>query len=788
MRPKLDPSLYNMTFKKIKSPTLTKFHKPGKVKVRPAKPVMPLTDHQKGMISGNFSLMHPIFVNKIPIKLSSLIEAFITCVVTSHNHYIKHLGIRFGTSYWKEITLYCINLCEGRDAQKVNRLATGTVDGWPTKLTVLRPLYFFIIDKENTHQEKSECFRLLLTLFKISKVCSDYSEININDIDSTFKLTPLQIDGFTAYLERQFPQTEESRRKNLLDLRVNSLVFGPANGPNSVPKTDSALVEAGLILNGPLTAAFSSYCEESSNLHLLDYIKTYATTKGEEKDKTARVAIRKDVTLRKLQSIADKGNKSRTIAICDFWTQSLLEPLEIKEQKEMVSRFARHSAFLSHTKGWQNCLKRYDETWVSLDASAWSDNFPAKLQHLYLKHRYGPILAKAWLDLTVRCKWSLGSTESTVIYGKGQGMGTKGSFILASVVDHIFIEYTMEQHYGKTLDYVKVGDDLVVSDPSSIMAEAYSSIGVSINKSKSKTKTSSGHFMEFVSRNSWNGYDISAISSSLLVKAKKQPFYLVVLIRHLAERGCVDINLINTLVKISCDGVIKEEVRVLKLLSLFETLSGTPFIKGNPLVCTLDPTNMKFILIELVRLLNLKYLEWEKKETRGNAKLLQTYGEDYYDVQLSYPNDRILFYTGNKSSLKRIKMISYLIASNSDNDPILETFCDGCLVLSDTGLNEEELTLCQNLLKQTLVVESWLNDLKIINRLDLLSPDNSKAMLYLMKGLNKLINKVEDEQYFADPIPNSLITTRRLTSTLNKALGHGEEETTSQSKEFPEDS
>jgi hypothetical protein len=776
-----------MTSKTLKSPLL-KSHKPSKAKVRPAKPVLPLTEHQKGMISGNFSLMQPIFENKIPKALSSLIVTFITCVVRAHNHYVKHQGIRFGTMYWKEITLYCINICEGRDAQKVNRLATGTTDGWPTRLTELRPLYFFIIDEKNKHPERCECFRLLLTLFKISKVCSDYSEIDISDIDSKFKLAPDLISGFTAYLEKVFPQTEDDRIRNLSELKTDSFVFGPANGPNSVPKADSALAEAKLILDGPLTAAFTSYCGETSNNHFLEYIQMYATTEGENIGKKGRVTIRKDVTLRKLQSIADKGNKSRTIAICDFWTQSLLDPLERKEQKEMSSRFAGHSAFLSHTKGWQNCLKRYDETWVSLDAKAWSDNFPAKLQHIYLKHRYGSILAKAWLDLTVRCEWNLGNSESTVIYGKGQGMGTKGSFILASMVDHMFIEYTMSNHYGKTLDYEKVGDDLVVSDPHNIMASAYNGIGVTINKSKSKTKTRFGHFMEFVSRNSWDGYDISAISPSLLVKANKQPFYLVVLIRHLAERGCATHNLINTLVRITSNGVEKEELKVIKLLSLFETLSGTSFIEGSPLVGTLEQENMKFILIELVRLLNLKYLEWEKKESGGNAKLLQAYGEDYFDVQLTHSKNRILFYSENKSSLKRIKMISYLISSNSVDGPILETFCDGCLELSDSGLNEDELTLCQNLLKQIVVVESWLNDLKIINRLDLLGPDNSKAMLYLMKGLNKLINKVEDEQYFADPIPNSLVTTRRLTSTLNRALGHDVGETTSESDGFPEDS
>jgi hypothetical protein len=761
-----------MNSKNFTSPIKKVSKRPKVVKGYPAKnkPVPPLTTLQKGMIDGNFSLMHPIFENKVPPAIAALINTFITSVVRAHNHYILHQGVAFGTKYWKEITAYCTSVCEGRETEKVHRLATGRVDGWPTRLTELRPLFHYIIDVTKPHHFRAECLRLLLTLFKLNKVCSDYKEIDISDIDSSFKLNPETISGFNAYLSKVFPVTQEDRLKNLAELRSDSFVFGPANGPNSVPKAESALAEAKLLLDGDLTEPFTDYCNLTSNTQLLSYMENYIKL-GIEEPKSNRVAIRKDITLRKLQAIASNGNKSRTIAICDFWTQTLLAPLEHKEQNDMVRRFAGRSAFLSHSQGWTNCQTQRDETFVSLDAKAWSDNFPSKLQFLYLTHKYGKPLAKAWLNLTVKCKWKLGNTSDTVIYGKGQGMGTKGSFVLASVTDHLFIEYIQSINYGKTLPYVKVGDDLVISDPLNVMAAAYQGIGVSINMSKSKIKTKFGHFMEFVSRNSWDGYDYSTISPSLLVKALKQPFYLVVLIRHLAERGCISLPLILNLVRIISNGKKKEEVKILNLLSLFETLSGTPFIEGSPLVGSIDKENMKFILLELLRNLNVKYHEWEKREAAGNSKLLATYGNDYYDIGLSYSKCHTLYFTENSSSLQRIKMVQYLIASNSASDPILSLLDDGCLELSDNGWNDDELALCQSIFKQTVVVESWLSDLKIINKLDLLGPKNSKALLYLMKDLNKLVNKVENEHYCATLVPNVLVTTFMLTSTLNRAFG-----------------
>jgi len=57
------------------------------------------------------------------------------------------------------------------------------------------------------------------------------------------------------------------------------------------------------------------------------------------------------IILRKLTSFPDSGNKSRVIAISDYWTQSSLVPIEklvISVTKELYSK---NIAFYGHSAG-----------------------------------------------------------------------------------------------------------------------------------------------------------------------------------------------------------------------------------------------------------------------------------------------------------------------------------------------------------------------------------------------------------------------------------------------------
>jgi hypothetical protein len=118
-------------------------------------------------------------------------------------------------------------------------------------------------------------------------------------------------------------------------------------------------------------------------------------------------------------------------------------------------------------------------------------------------------------------------------------MGTKGSFAIAQLTDLIFVEFCLKEEYPGIPSpfFMKVGDDLVVYDPKLLLRKRYEQIGVPINLSKSKFQTSTGSFIEFVSRNSWNGFDYSIISPSLLPKFRKEDFYSATFYKHIKERS-----------------------------------------------------------------------------------------------------------------------------------------------------------------------------------------------------------------------------------------------------------
>jgi len=602
----------------------------------------------------------------------------------------------------------------------------------------------------------------------LNKVCSDFSELDISNIKETHTVPSDIVQEFEHYLKDHFPRTTQQRKESREALKVEEFVFGPSNGPNGVQKLQSAASEAKLILQGVLSETFKAFCELTGNQSLISYMENFSTDENVDKERL-NDKLREKVILRKLTSIGDSGNKSRVIAICDFWTQTLLNPLEQKEIKFMSENFGDKSAFFSHSIGWQQCQSKMDETWLSLDATAWTDNFPSLLQYIYLKHMYGQKFAKLWLDLAVNCEWNLGSSDVTVKYGKGQGMGTKGSFVLASVVDHIFIEYIMRKRYGKVLGYMKVGDDLVASDPDNHLIEAYKTIGVPINLHKSKILTKAGHFSEFVSRNSWDGIDISIVSAKLLSKTKKQPFLIPCLLKHLEERGLTDNGTLSRIIE-SIGQKDSEKVKLRTLIGLYERLSGKPLIGTSLTEVLFETSREKFLVLEFVHLL-LERFKTLEEDMKLNFNILESYDEKYLKQQF-YKGDIISFYKDEDFPLRFIQLYQFLGSLKNKVDQTLYNFMGcGAFELDDSGLSKEEWAICHLLLEQILLLDSWIDDLKITNRLALFSEDNPTIFVVLFKELNKIVNKVSSEGYKPKRIPNLLPGLFFMVPQINQKLG-----------------
>jgi hypothetical protein len=91
---------------------------------------------------------------------------------------------------------------------------------------------------------------------------------------------------------------------------------------------------------------FENFCNETNNGAFLNYLKSQSEIYQSDKP----LDLNK-IKLRKLTAICDSGNKSRTIAISDYWTQCLFQPIELKVNTVMNKLFKLNNAFYSHALG-----------------------------------------------------------------------------------------------------------------------------------------------------------------------------------------------------------------------------------------------------------------------------------------------------------------------------------------------------------------------------------------------------------------------------------------------------
>lgn len=488
-----------------------------------------VTTNNTATISSNFEVMINLLHFYYPNYELETYGQMVNNIVETFNKFIWTLGIEYGTKHFNKVKSYIINLFEGRPPEP-DRFGIGKKDKFPNCLGRCRFLIKDFLSEESSDITKSKILQILYTLLNIPKLCRGLNSMELSGIEETFAVDESTTAKFQQYLE--FSLWDYNPIDFVPGLVVEIPLLGPANGPNKVRKDLSSDLEAYLIVyNGEYKDILSSikmYCDLTENQPFFNYLKVRAemyrvsgkTTKG---------------VLRKLVTIADAGNKPRTVAIPDFWTQTLFAPLEAQIIRLLLWKFGDKSSYYSHSKGWTKVLSTHEE-WVSIDASAWTDNFPVTLQSMVLEKLTNKAIASSWKSLAADCTWNVGSSNTTCKYGKGQGMGTKASFAIASLTDHFFIEWVLDKSYGFIQEYNKVGDDLVIVDPLGKLAENYELIGVPVNQLKSKGVFPNGHFVEYVSRNAYNFIDVSQWSASLLTKVSKQHFYIPTLIHHIKER------------------------------------------------------------------------------------------------------------------------------------------------------------------------------------------------------------------------------------------------------------
>lgn len=534
-----------------------------------------------------------------------------------HNNLIIHHGIIHGTKKWNAIKLYCIQKLEGiPNPEHPPWVASGRIDGWPRAINVTRQLFHQVRDNGPYRQVGDQIIR---SLFAMNRVVEENNSLDLSSIEFKAKVDPNFLKEFSQFLDELLGDCEikgeycESIGKNAFhintkigmipyDYEIKPPLSIKANGPNLVPKVESAPYEAYLMVKGigskelyphlkkiveisKINSNFINFIESSADLYLSTVKEIGKVTTrdnivfndgyprvGEDAEKTTDWACSPTVNesrsriLRKITSVYDSGNKSRVVAIPDYWTQCSLEPFENNVINAIKVIYPESSNIFDHPGGFRKLQNAIKPGTSCLDATSWTDTFSSKVQKKVVSKLFGAEFCSAWAGLVVHCHWNVKNTNRKIRYLTGQGMGTKGSFQIASLTYLLVMEFLTKKNYNdlyeqrrKSRDFLdifnQIGDDSWNHDPDgSVRRDLQELVGMPINLNKSKFATESNLVGEYVSRNINYGKDVSRISLNLCRQVGKNIFFLPDLVAHLEERTesfdiCTLINFLRNRVK-----------------------------------------------------------------------------------------------------------------------------------------------------------------------------------------------------------------------------------------------
>lgn len=524
--------------------------------------------NQRGLLTGSFM----VYVQVLQCLLDSIgkkelisnfdVASSIDEVQQMHNRFVTELGIEFGTKKYKAVTLYCVQLMEGHsDPEPVDRLSVGKKDKWPNTLGSLRPLFHQIRDAGPYRQVGDQVIR---SLFAMQRVVEDFSEISLKDIEHRATVDQQLLDEYNEFVIQTYKEAGIEERSGLVDYKkgIRPPVAIDASGPNKVPKAESAGYESVLLQESKeLFPHFEGLCGEvqaeaflSGMIRIGDRWEHAYKSSVDKKPQDGKIfsvgKVDPSVTacLRKVTAVPDSGNKSRTVAIPDYWTQCLLAPFESKIVNTIKSLYPESSNIFDHSGGFDKLVASIQPGTASLDASSWTDTFSVKFQKAHVRYLFGTEFCDHWSRLVVHCKWQVKSSDKYVRYLTGQGMGTRGSFHIASLAYLSLMEHLMKKHYPELFSdlghkrkfghlFNQIGDDSWNQDPKGLVyKDLVEKAGLLINRSKSKFSTEENLCGEYVSRNLNYGRDVSRISLSLCRNVRKNIFYLNSLFEHIEER------------------------------------------------------------------------------------------------------------------------------------------------------------------------------------------------------------------------------------------------------------
>lgn len=167
-------------------------------------------------------------------------------------------------------------------------------------------------------------------------------------------------------------------------------------------------------------------------------------------------------SFRRLTYFADKEDKTRVVAIGDYFSQTALRRFHLylfrvlkKIPQDVTFDQGRFKELI---QGW--------EIFYSVDLSSATDRFPIQFISSVLRRHFPSSYVDAWEDVMVGYPFGVPGKDDKISYSVGNPMGFYSSWASFAVAHHyIFYQISVELNIPfKDMKYVVLGDDVLIGD------------------------------------------------------------------------------------------------------------------------------------------------------------------------------------------------------------------------------------------------------------------------------------------------------------------------------------
>lgn len=319
-------------------------------------------------------------------------------------------------------------------------------------------------------------------------------------------------------------------------IATRKLHFTSASGPNGNAMQTAHLDGLAITRDKKLASSLKDFCFLTNQGAIWELLRTctYSSKYGPNAKPIS------DLIHSKLHLIYEKGDKTRVIAMVDYWTQEAMGPLH-----DTIAHFLRQvpndhtfdqDAGVAHVR--QMTTMDVDSL-HSYDLTAATDRLPVWYQRMILEYLLGSAkAARAWQAVMTNRGFKLG--DSFLRYSVGQPIGIKSSFPIMALMHHVVVRICLIQAGLRSFDdYAILGDDMVIAraKPAFNYVDYMDRIGVPLSMPKSiVTWQGSGLAAEFCKRIFYRGIDFTPIPVGIAIRVIKSGRHAPALQNELSAR------------------------------------------------------------------------------------------------------------------------------------------------------------------------------------------------------------------------------------------------------------